>query len=143
MIPKDGGRQTNGNQKTPNPSTQQNEFNAQWRCRQQREANAEKSVPDDKTFLLWVEKAQQTPSVSEVTVSPLPLHRSRRWIPYAAAASIAIGVAIIGLTRTGQSNDGLPVAEEVTVESQTIHFMCNNDCSAQDIMFLANKAIKE
>ena len=102
-----------------------------------------KSVPDDKTFLLWVEKAQQTPGVSEVTVSPLPLYRSRRWIPYAAAASIAIGVAIIGLTRTGQSNDGLPVAEEVTVESQTIHFMCNNGCSAQDIMFLANKAIKE
>ena len=131
------------NQKTPNPSTQQNDFNAQWRCRQQWEANAEKSVPDDKTFLLWVEKAQQAPGVSEVTVSPLPLHRSRRWIPYAAAASIAIGVAIIGLTSTGQSNDGLPVAEEVTVESQTIQFMCNNGCSAQDIMFLANKAIKE
>ena len=131
------------NLKTPNPSTLQNDFNAQWRCRQQWEAHAEKSVPDDKTFLLWVEKAQQTPYVSEMIVSPFPLHRSRRWIPYAAAASIVISVTIIGLTRTGQSNDGLPVAEEVTVENQTIHFMCNNGCSAQDIMSLANKAFKE
>jgi hypothetical protein len=53
-----------------------------------------------------------------------------------------IGVAIIGLTHIRQSNDGLPVAEEVTVESQTIHFVCNNGCSAQDIMSLANKAFK-
>jgi hypothetical protein len=130
------------NIKTPNQSTQQNDFETQWRHRQQWEAQAEKSVPDDQTFLHWVEKAQQAPGVSEVNVTPLPLHRNRRWIPYAAAASIVIGVAIIGLTRTGPSNDGLPVTEEVTVESQTIHFMCNNGCSAQDIMVLANKAFK-
>ncbi len=85
---------------------------------------------------------QQAPGVSEVNVTPLPLHRNRRWIPYAAAASIVIGVAIIGLTHISPSNDGLPVAEEVTVESQTIHFVCNNGCSAQDIMSLANKAFK-
>ena len=66
----------------------------------------------------------------------------RRWIPYAAAASLVIGVAAIGLTRQGQPDNGLPVAEEVTVESQTIHFICNNGCSAQDIMLLANKVIK-
>jgi hypothetical protein len=130
------------NIKTPNQSTQQNDFETQWRHRQHWEAQAEKSVPDDQTFLHWVEKAQQTHGVSEVNVTPLPLHRNRRWIPYAAAASIVIGVAIIGLTHTGQSNDGLPVTEEVTVESQTIHFMCNNGCSAQDIMVLANKAFK-
>ena len=91
-------------------------FDAQWQCRQQWEKQTEKTVPDDKTFL--------------------------QWVPYAAAASIAIGVTIIGLTRTDQPNDGLPVAEEVTVESQTIHFVCNNGCSAQDIMLLANKVIK-
>ena len=131
------------NIKTPHQSTQQNDFETQWRHRQQWEERAEKSVPDDKSFLNWAEKAQQAPGVSEVNVTPLPLHPNRRWIPYAAAASIAIGVAIIGLTHTSPSNDGLPVAEEVTVESQTIHFVCNNGCSAQDIMVLANKAFKE
>jgi hypothetical protein len=131
------------NIKTPHQSTQQNDFETQWRHRQQWEERAEKSVPDDQTFLHWVEKAQQASGISEVNVTPLPLHRNRRWIPYAAAASIVIGMAIIGLTHTGRSNDGLPMTEEVTVESQTIHFMCNNDCSAQDIMVLANKAFKE
>jgi hypothetical protein len=33
------------------------------------------------------------------------------------------------------------VAEKVTMESQTVHFLCNNGCSAQDIMQLANKVI--
>ena len=131
------------NIKTPHQSTQQNDFETQWRHRQQWEERAEKSVPDDKSFLNWAEKAQQAPGVSEVNVTPLPLHPNRRWIPYAAAASIVIGVAIIGLTRFGRPNDGLPMAKEVTVESQTIHFMCNNGCSAQDIMFLANKAFKD
>ncbi len=117
-------------------------FNAQWQRRQQWEKQTEKSVPDDKTFLQWAEKAQQDPAGWGANVVSLAPHRNRRWIPYAAAASIAIGVTIIGLTRTDQPNDELPVAEEVTVESQTIHFVCNNGCSAQDIMLLANKVIK-
>ena len=130
------------NIKTVNPSKQHDDFNAQWQRRQQWEQQADKAVPDDKTFMQWAEKAQQVSEGSELNVVPLSPHRNRRWIPYAAAASIVIGVAIIGLTHTSQSNDGLPVAEEVTVESQTIHFMCNNGCSAQDIMSLANKAFK-
>ncbi len=115
-------------------------FNAQWQCRQQWEKRAEKSVPDDKTFLHWAEMAQHDPAGRGVNV--IHFHRSKRWIPYAAAASLIIGVTIIGLSRAGQPDDELPMAEEVTVESQTIHFMCNNGCSAQDIMVLANKVIK-
>ena len=128
------------NIKALNPSTRHDNFKTQWKHRQQWEKQAEKTVPDDKFFLQWAEKAQQDPAGLGVNVTHF--HRNRRWIPYAAAASIAIGVTIIGLTRTDQPNDGLPVAEEVTVESQTIHFVCNNGCSAQDIMLLANKVIK-
>ena len=130
------------NIKTVNPSKQHDDFNAQWQRRQQWEQQADKAVPDDKTFMQWAEKAQQVSEGSELNVVPLSPHRNRQWIPYAAAASVVIGVAIIGLSRYGQSDSGLPVAEEVTVESQTIHFMCNNGCSAQDIMSLANKAFK-
>ena len=130
------------NIKAVNPKTQHDGFNNQWQCRQQWEEQAWKSAPDDKTFLQWAEKAQQDPAGWGTNVVSFSSHRNRRWIPYAAAASIAIGVTIIGLTHTSQPNDGLPVAEEVTVESQTIHFVCNNGCSAQDIMLLANKVIK-
>jgi hypothetical protein len=130
------------NIKAMNSSTQHEGFETQWLRRRQWEEQVEKSVPDDKTFLRWAEKAQQTPANAEVKVTPFPLRRNKRWIPYAAAASIVIGVGIIGLTRSNQPNDRLPLAKEVTVESQTISFICNNGCSVQDIMLLANKVIK-
>ena len=123
-----------------NANTQRDDFKTQWQCRRQWEEQAEKLTPDDKTFLHWAEKAQQDPAGLEMNV--IPFRRTKRWIPYAAAASLVIGVAAIGLTRQGQPENGLPVAEEVTVENQTVHFICNNGCSAQDIMLLANKVIK-
>ena len=128
------------NIKAPNPSKQRDGFKTQWQRRQQWEKEAQKSVPDDKTLLQWAEKAQQDPAGWRANV--VAYHRSRRWIPYAAAASLVIGVTIIGLTRNGQPDNGLPTTEEVTVESQTVHFVCTNGCSVQDIMFLANKVIK-
>lgn len=130
------------NIKASNPSTQRDDFKTQWQCRQQWKEQAEKAAPDDKTFLHWTAMAQQDPAGLEANVISFPFHRNRRWIPYAAAASLVIGVAAISLTRQGQPDNGLPVAEEVTVESQTVHFICNNGCSAQDIMLLANKVIK-
>ena len=129
--------------KTSDTSSRRDDFKTQWQRRQQWEERAEKSAPDDQTLLQWAAKAQQTPSDSqEAHVVHFPSRRNKRWIPYAAAASIAIGVTLIGLTHPNQPDDGLPTAKEVTVESRTIHFLCNNDCSAQDIMLLANKVIK-
>lgn len=127
------------NIKTLKSSMQHDDFKTQWQSRLQWKEQAEKWVPDDQTFLRWAEKAQQEPASLEKNV--IPLHRTRRWIPYAAAASLFIGVAAIGLTRQNPPDNGLPVAEKVTMESQTVHFLCNNGCSAQDIMQLANKVI--
>lgn len=129
------------NIKSLNSRTQHDSFKTQWQSRRQWEERAARTVPDDMTFLRWAEKAQQDPAGRGANV--VTFHRTRRWLPYAAAASIAVGVTVIGLTRQSQPDNVLPVAEEVTVESQTIHFICNNGCSAQDIMFLANKVIKE
>ncbi len=128
--------------KTSSPSTQRDDFQTQWQRRQHWEEVAKKSTPDDIAFLDWAVKAQHTSSGSEVNVAPFPSQRNKRWIPYAAAACIALGLTIFGLTRHVRPDDGLPVAQEVTVDNQTIHFICNNGCSAQDVMLLANKAIK-
>jgi len=125
---------------TLNAITQHDNFKTQWQCRRQWKEQAEKSVPDDKFFLQWTKKAQQDPVGLGVNVNLF--HRNRRWIPYAAAASLVIGVTAIGLTRQGQRENGLPVTEEVTVENQTVHFVCNNGCSVQDIMLLANEVIR-
>lgn len=123
-------------------NTQRDDFKTQWQRRQQWQEQTQKSVPDDETLLRWVEKAQQTSAVSGVNVIPFPTPHRKRWIPYAAAACIAIGVAVIGLTRQGQPDNSLPVAKEVTVGGQTIHFLCNNGCSAQEIILSASEVIK-
>ena len=128
--------------KTMNTNTQRNDFKTQWQRRQQWQEQAQKSAPDNETLLRWVEKARQTSAASEVNVIPFPTPHRKRWIPYAAAASIAVGVTIIGLTRQGQPNNPLPATKEVTVGDQTIHFLCNNGCSAQDIILSASEVIK-
>ncbi len=118
------------------------DFQTAWERRKQNwQQQAEKTLPDDATLLHLVELAQQQAQQHEAVDIPIT-RRRKHWIPYAAAASLVIGVAAIGLTRQGQPENGLPVTEEVTVEDQTVHFVCNNGCSVQDIMLMANKVIK-
>lgn len=128
--------------KTENSSAQNDIFETQWQNRRQWERQVEKSVPEDETFLIWAEKAQQSAMGSERDATSFPFRRKKHWIPYTAAASIVIAVAIIGLSRSSHSDNGFPTAKEVIVESQTIHFLCNNGCSAQDVMILAGRVIK-
>lgn len=128
--------------KKSNTNPKDDDFKTQWKRRQQWLEQAQKSVPDDETLLRWVEKAQHTSAVPEVNVILFHSHRRNRWIPYAAAACVAVGVTIIGLTRQEHTNNPLPIAKEVTVEGQTFHFLCNNGCSAQDIILSANEVIK-
>ena len=120
----------------------QDDFKTQWQRSQRWQVEEEKAVPDDETLLRWVEKAQQASAGTEVNLFSFPTRRRTQWIPITAAASLVIGVTVIGLTRNGQPDNGLPTAKEVTVESQTVRFICNNGCSAQDIMHMANKVIK-
>lgn len=130
------------NIRTMNTNTQRDDFKTLWQRRQQWQEQAQKSIPDDETLLRWAEQARHTSAGPDVNIIPFPTSHRKRWIPYAAAASIAVAVAIIGLTRQGQPDDPLPVAKEVTVGGQTIHFLCNNGCSAQDIILSASEVIK-
>jgi hypothetical protein len=131
---------TNNDNKTMN-TKRNDDFQTIWECRKQNwQERAEKGAPDNKTFLHWAEMAQQDPAGWGMNV--LPLHHTRRWIPYAAAACIAVGVTVIGLSIQSQPDNPLPVTEEVTIEGQTFHFLCNNGCSAQDILLSANEVIK-
>ncbi len=127
---------------TMGSDTQHDDFKTQWQRRQQWQEQAEKSVPNDETLLRWVEKAQQTPAAPYVNILPFPTHRNNRWIPYTAAACIAISVVAIGLNRQNKTENALPVAKEVEVGGQTVRFLCNNGCSAQDIILSASEVIK-
>jgi len=127
---------------TMNTNTEHDDFKAVWERRQQWQGQAEKSAPDDATFLRWAEKVQQSTNGQEGKIIQFSAHRSNRWIPYAAAACIAIGVFAVGLNHHGETGNNLPVAKEVKVGGQTVRFLCNNGCSAQDVLLSANEVIK-
>ena len=132
---------TNNENKTMN-TKRNDDFQTAWERRKQNwQQQAEKTLPDDATLLRLAETARQQAQQQTAVVVPFTRPR-KRWIPYAAAACIAVGVTVIGLTRQSQADNVLPVAEEVTVEGQTIHFLCNKGCSAQDVMLSANEVIK-
>jgi hypothetical protein len=128
--------------KKSNTDSKRDDFKTQWKRRQQWQEQTQKSVPDNETLLRWAEKAQETYAKPEVNVIPFPSHHRNRWIPYAAAACIAVGVAAVGLNHQNKTNGTLPEAQEVKVEGQTVRFLCNNGCSAQEVMLSANEVIK-
>ena len=103
-------------------NSKRDDFKTQWKRRQQWQELAKKAMPDDETLLRWTEKARENYNMPEVNIIPFPSHRRNRWIPYAAAACIAIGVATIGL-------------------GQTVRFLCNNGCSALEVLLSANEVI--
>ena len=118
------------------------DFNAQWQRSQQWRGEEEKLVPDDETLLRLVENAQQTAMAPEVNLISFPSHRRSLWMPIAAAASIVIGVSIIGLVYFNKQDNPLPVTQIVNEEGHTVRFLCNNGCSEQDILLLANEIFK-
>ena len=128
--------------KKSNFDSKRDDFNTQWKRRQQWQEQAQKSIPNDETLLRWVEKSQKTYAKPEMNVMPFPSRHRNRWIPYAAAACIAVGVTAIGLYLQNETENTLPVAQEVKVEGQTVRFLCNNGCSAQEVMLSANEVIK-
>ena len=122
---------------------QREDFDTLWNLRKQTwQEHATKAAPDDESMLRMAEKAQHQVSATETPAITITKRRIR-WIPYAAAASIAVGVTAIGLTRQNEPGSTLPVAKEVNVNGQTIRFVCNNDCSAQDVIFAVNDVIKK
>lgn len=132
----------NKTNKKTDSNPKRDDFRTQWKRRQRWQEQAQKSVPDDETLLRWAENARETYAKPEVNDIPLPSHHRIRWIPYAVAACIAVGIAVIGLNRHNKTVDSLPATKQVTVEGQTIHFLCNNGCSAQEVMLSANEVIK-
>ena len=122
-----------------NTKKQHDDFQTVWiRRKQQWRRESEKTLPDDDTLLRLAENARQRASQQAAVVLPFTPRR-KRWIPYAAAACLLVGVSAIALTHHISSSQPLP--EWVTVEDQTVQFLCNHDCSAQDVMVAINDVI--
>ena len=107
-----------------------NDFDKQWQKRQNALLEAENSAPSDETIMSMARRAQYRP------------HRKLTWIPYAAAASLIIGILLFEWN-IQNAKTKIPVAQEVSVEGQTVKFLCNSGCSAQDVIISANNIIKQ
>ena len=120
------------------------DFQQAWEHRKQKwQETAEYTLPDDATILHMAELARQQTQAEEATVTPFTAKRHARWIPYAAAACLVIGVAAIGLNHEQQKPDPQANITPTDVEGQTILFMCNNGCTAQEVMLAVNDVIKK
>ena len=132
------------NNKAMNVQRQRDDFHALWGRRKHTwREQAERTMPDDANLLRLSEIARRKAQLQEAEVVPITRRRNR-WIPYAAAASLVIGVAAIGLNRHTKVDDTMtPVAQEVDIDGNTMFFLCNNGCSVQDVMLAANDVIKK
>lgn len=130
--------------KEMNARQTRDDFQRQWERRKHSwQEVAEHSVPDDGTVIRLADLARlQTPAEEENAVS-IQRKPFRRIIPYAAAASLLIGVTAIGLTRHKETTTQQPVVSPTDVDGQTVLFMCNNGCSAHDVIIAVNDVIKK
>lgn len=107
-----------------------NDFDKQWQRRQNALHDDESSAPSNETIMAMARRAQFRP------------HRKLNWIPYAAAASLIIGILFFEWN-SQNAKTKIPVAQEVSIGGQTIKFLCNSGCSAQDVIISANNIIKQ
>ena len=120
------------------------EFQQMWDHRKQEwEERAGSTIPDDASLLHMAELARKQAEAQETTTVPFPVKRRTRWIPYAAAASLLIGIAAIGINQSQTPAKRQTQVTETNVEGQTILFMCNNGCTAQEVLLSVNDVIKK
>ena len=112
-----------------------NDFEIQWQRRQQALQDAQKGAPADAAMNDMAQRAFEQLAESE-TNKPKPRHLYR-WVPYVAAAGLLIGASLIGLEWYGKTP--VPETQEVSIGGQTIHFLCNTGCAADDIIQSAQK----
>lgn len=129
-----------------NANQNRNDFRQLWERRKQTWQNEnDMNVPDDTTVLKMAELARQVSLARDENIVPISLGRRGRWIPYAVAASVLIGVGVIGLTYQSEmpNQPQLLKAQKININGQNVRFLCNNGCSAQDILVSANDIIKK
>lgn len=119
---------------------ERNDFELQWQRRQQAMQRAQSNAPADDVVLAMAKKAQEKGDLRSAEF--VPVRRRFRWVPYAAAASILLGVSVIGWQRMTHELR-LPETKVVSVNGQTIRFLCNSGCSADDVFRSAQNIITE
>ncbi len=123
-------------------NNQHYDFQSVWEHRHSWRDKVDGNIPDDETVLLMADHAREMASLSETAAMPLNTRHRGRWIPYAAAASLVTGIVLVGVNNSKNLDNHKPKVQKVVVEGHTMYFICNNDCSVQDVMYAANDVIK-
>ena len=88
--------------------------------------NAAQTAPDEKRMRLWAKLARQPqPAQAE---NGTVLRRVRpRWVPYA------------GISMFHAQTPASPEAEMVNLDGKQVYFLCNNSCSAAEVVQAAEE----
>jgi hypothetical protein len=91
------------------------DFEIQWQHRQQALNETQDRVPGDEAILKMARKAQKEDEIK------------KRWVPYAAAACLFLGVMLYGLR----------------FPNTAVKFLCNSGCSIEEVIISANKIVNQ
>ena len=114
------------------------DFEKQWERRRQALDSAAQTAPDEERMRLWAKLARQPqPAQAE---NGTVLRRVRpRWVPYAAAAACVTVLIGGGIRMFHAQTPASPEAEMVNLDGKQVYFLCNNSCSAAEVVQAAEE----
>ncbi len=101
-----------------------NDFDIQWNRRRQALAEASCPLTDEQWSRLMQQAVAASPVTTEPSVRPL-WPRLRRYVPVAAASVVLL---VVGIGQLQAS----PHPSSVAYGDQSVRFICNNHCDAQN-----------
>ena len=113
------------------------DFEKQWERRRQALYNAAQTAPDEERMRLWAKLARQ-PQPAQAENGTILRRVRPRWIPYAAAAA-CVAVLVVGGLRYFQQQPAPLQAEMVNLDGKQVYFLCNNSCSAAEVVQAAEE----
>ena len=118
------------------------DFEKQWERRRQALDNAAQTAPDEERMRLWAKLARQPqPAQAE---NGTVLRRVRpRWVPYAATAACVTVLVGGGISMFHAQTPASPEAEMVNLDGKQVYFLCNNSCSAAEVVQAAEEMFDE
>lgn len=114
------------------------DFEKQWERRRQALENAAQTAPDEDRMRLWVKLARQQ-QPTHVENEAVMRNGKLRWLPYAAAAACVTVLVGGGIRIFHAQTPALPEAEMVNLDGKQVYFLCNNSCSAAEVVQAAEE----
>ena len=114
------------------------DFEKQWERRRQALEKAAQMAPEEQR-MRFLSKLARQPQTSRLDLGEIRPERGSRWIPYAAAAACVTVLVGGGIRMFHAHTPASPEAEMVNLDGKQVYFLCNNSCSAAEVVQAAEE----